>query len=173
MSHNPRHSIGITGPAENILRTATVTLTDAQIKSLATGEVDLVPAPGAGKMNVLLFAVAKIALAASYTNVDALAFIGIGPSGGAVSSTLIDVSPYLTDFGSVPNSLLHFEPQVITTTAALDTPTYARGYSNIVAAEENLALTIKGDNNGDGAFTGGDAANTMTITVVYVVIDLV
>ena len=46
---------------------------------------------------------------------------------------------------------------------------YVVAPQNARSVRENVALNVWGDNNGSGDWTGGNAANTLKVTVYYVV----
>jgi len=135
---------------------ATVTLTDAQIKALPSGNVEIIAAPGTGKylyVNQVAFA---LNIVGAYTNVT----INIPPQlwyktseVGIVDSTLDDFAFTTPDkYGTLLN-------------------TYPQGY--FASADiENRAIELNISNTGAGNFTGGNAANTLKVTVYYVVVDL-
>lgn len=145
----------------------TLTLTNAQIKALPTGAIDIVAAPGPGQMNQFILGIIEIdTQAGAYTNVNASAAIQfqLAPNGNATPITpLIPLDGYLDAAGTALNSVLQ-------------DPTNT-GFGNSFLADvgisfEDLSIGVWVANGGDGNFTGGNEANTMKITVIYDVIDL-
>lgn len=153
----------------SILRQATVTLTDAQIKALPTTGVDVVAAPGAGKILIPQFAWARVAWTADYTNIAAAAVLELRFTGGASFFCVLDNSVN-TAVGSL---LAGGGPDAVGGYFGLRTRPGAAANYGIAGLYDadvaNLPLTIVGNNDGSGAFTGGNGANTMTVTVAYYV----
>lgn len=169
-----------------VVFSASVTLTNAQIKALPTTPVEIVPAPGVGRMVIPIVAVLSCdARAASYTNfhttteVNAAPFLSsiylawdaannfndaTGPaivgysdsSGGLLKSQKVNV----VILNGVSGGLLFVHPDAQADVGgALDAST---GY-------DNASLSVVGQNTALGDFTGGDPANTLTATVLYAV----
>jgi len=156
------------------LQKSVTTLTDAQIKALPTTPITLIAAPGAGyRIKVIGASYHATTSAGAYTNIDATycamalywlgdftqwATVGVVDDSGAtltrftallgVASTLTaDLTPYLDVFSggwAVPNVVS-------------------------LSSSENKALAVAIDNDGTGALTGGNAANTLKVTVEYVI----
>ncbi len=154
MSHNPRHAVGITGLSHDFIRTTTVAITNAQVKTLPTTSIQLVPAHGSGKAVLPLAVIANRSFAAAaYTNIDGAATLTFG------TADVDQVDP-------------------ITSTAIT---TFLGGTATVLAylplsgakIEDNAALVLRGSNAAAGAFTGGNAANALTVTVLFTVVDLV
>lgn len=153
------------------LNIAAVSLTNAQVKALPTTPFILVASPGVNKRVVLLHAdvVASFA-AAAYTNINAAAYANITQGGNLASSYLANdagPTPALTHFsdvfGAAAIQLVTFLPWQDTSEAASQWGLLA-SVANVTSAQ-NLVLEI--NNSGSGDLTGGNAANTMTVTVTY------
>jgi hypothetical protein len=138
-------------------------LTDAEIKALPTTPVEIVPAPGEGKLLVLHGGVLGPMDGADYTNINAVASAKIAY--GAVASE--DAS---RAFSISPNIL-----------ALADTALYYIEFGSKAAYDGNETRTQDGidkglflyvDNAGDGDFTGGDPDNAFPVILAYSVIDL-
>jgi len=153
--------------------TKTVTLTDAQIKALPTTSVDIVPAPSAGRM-LVPFAAAFITNfdAAGYTNVDPGAWVYLqwgsdwashGPSHDFAS--VKDANGSILTFGGQ-----QFFPVVLGTANDGNGSNFPPGdVASKFAGKPISAYVINGVL---GNLTGGDPANTLTVTVLYAVVDV-
>lgn len=159
-----------------LLLSATVTLTDAQIKALpTTGVAELVAAPGAGKKIVPSFATITCDTSANpYANVDAACYmpIALGNDDVEFLSTIqnyatasFSSADTLLSSGGPRSFLLAQLPGAWAVVGAAFTPQPIDG-------GENEALNLFCDNGGSGDFTGGDPANSLTVTVFYVVVDV-
>ncbi len=149
---------------------ASVELTDAQIKALPTfssGYIELVPAPGANKVLLLAYAVLKWNITGgAYTNISA-------------DNTIVIA---FGDFAGYASNLSTIPVDDVDRITILSQPSFVDGrgswagfldaYVNGVEATNviNQPLKLASDNTGD--FTGGNAANTLKVTVYYVVVDL-
>lgn len=167
------------------LLVASIELTDAQIKALPTTPVEIVAAPGAGLMLLPLVAVFVCdAAAGAYTNFnvyssadpfassvylawDALINFndatGPAPLAGGFMAGAQKTVTFLTGLGS---ALLTGAGADVSGILGVGTgsPT-TLGY-------ENAALSVVGQNNAKGDFTGGDPANSLRVVAYYVVVPL-
>ncbi len=156
------------GGGGGAISVATVTLTNAQIKALPTTPVTVVAAPGAGFELVPIHATLHMDWAADYTNIDAAAQVLVRyDAGQAPLSGLDEAASYTTGV----TGLL---AEGASTSAFLTPLSYKSSTNKSVALAgqddaqtENLALTLVADNNGMSDFTGGDAANSLKVTLLY------
>lgn len=149
-----------------------VVLTDAQIKTThGNNDVELVPAPGAGKSIVFFQCVLSIHKAVVYNNISASAYIVLtqGSPGG------IEWSSYLfNDSGESLDEVTKFlgvgtDDRVCVLVQNQDFKLSVLN-SLTQSASPNTGLFLHIDNNGD--FGGGNAANQLTITTFYTIIDV-
>jgi len=150
------------------LSRATVTLTDAQIKALPTTAVELVAAQGAAKLIVPLSAVVQFNYTDAYTNIAATAALFIQVGGNVGLATLDEAAgngvTSLFDSGEDYTAILPQKGFVS------GTSTYGTVRASLEVAEQNLS--VKMTNAAQGALTGGNAANTLRVSVYYVVVDV-
>ena len=153
---------------------AQMTLTNAQIKALNATPITIIPAPGSGLRIGPFWVDARLmSSAGGYTNIHADAYLRLVWSGtGDVSNYLRNDassgSPAKTDltdaFGNV-NHVWDFVPYL------LDDPNQSWGNVAVprtLHANESIDLSL--ENNGAGALTGGNAANTLVVTATYTVL---
>lgn len=158
---------------------ATVVLNDAQIKALPTTPVELVPTPGPGKFIMPLNAILTAHLVSDYTNIHATrADIRVWDGG----SGNMELCPALN--AGEPDNKAHVTALLAPGVGPADRQTWmgfyafysatdlgTTTYTNAVpkANNEDKALLLRlGNDNGN--LTGGNAANTLTVTVLYCVL---
>ena len=165
-------TIATGGDAVQVVYSRTTTLTDAQIKALGTGgngQVELVPAPGADKVlhylggfiicdtttnyydNVAATATLAVTMASSYA-------VSARISGTQLSSLLQVMDIYL-----MPLPPAGYIPEL---------GVLRQGDGELPANIVNRSLVLRGSNTSAAAFTEGHADNSMTVTVLYTVVDL-
>jgi hypothetical protein len=168
------------------LLTATVTLTDAQIKALPTTMITLVAAPGAGSWNKIIGITSILRTGAgAYTNINAAdAWVAITNGSGAwLATAIVNDNTLSTPLAQLSGFLGAADEKVIPMVAPIVTPidagstdgdeeylvvTSAAG-SQSPTALGNTALMLEGWNNGAGDFTGGNAGNTWKFIIYYIV----
>lgn len=161
-----------------ILR-ATASLTNAQILALPTTPVTIIAAPSAGTYITFLGGSLVIdTTGAAYTNIDATyaacAVYYLGDftqwiAAGPVDDATYSLTRFTQGFGTGAHLLWNLA-------VYQDTP--SDGNAGIYwtlpglipeATFNGTAVAIAMDNNGSGNLTGGNAANSMTVTLYYVV----
>ena len=152
----------------NVLKTTT-TLTDAQVKALPTTSVTVVAASGAGSAILPLFVHLHCAAAADYTNIDAGCVMELnnGAGFGTLDQALASSVSGLLAPGDPADPLNAF----VSTTQRQRGATVTAGLANIYDSDiDNKPLILRVTNGAAGNFTGGDAANVLTVTTYYVVV---
>ncbi len=154
----------------------TITLTDAQIKALPTTPITVVAAAGASTLIQPQFAYlfAKTS-AGAYTNINAagsltLAVSGYGGMGFVPNDASITAGSKtrLTDLlGSATNHQTQLSAYFDTEGVDGWGPV---GVVQTMTSGVNQPLQVTLSNGGSGNLTGGNAANTLTVVVTYVVV---
>jgi hypothetical protein len=154
-------------------------LTNNDIKALPSTGITIVAAPGAGyRIKVLSATLTSDFSAAAYTNVNTTyAALTIEASGGqwlaapiANDSTSTPALTSLTTFMGAADYMVDLLPgyeKVYPLAAAAGWTIPWVGYTP--THFDNVLVRVKMDNNGSGALTGGNAANTLKITMTYLV----
>ncbi len=153
--------------------TATVTLTDAQIKALPTTPVPVVAALGAGFYILPVLAETQLdASAGAYTNIDAGAWGGFRINGWDLTAYIVNDATGSSPMSGVTD-LLGAASKNFATFLPLQAPDF-NGWGPVAIVRQapgsdinNQPLYVYFDNNGAGNFTGGNAANTWAIRVSY------
>lgn len=156
----------------------TVTYTNTQIKALGDSSIALLPAPGAGlRIRVIAISFNANTLAGAYTNVNTTyADFHLSIGGDAVGYGPVNdntVSPALTGVSNLLATANHVIYDLVQPSAGAPGPAgglqYVQNTNALFAANEvNTALLLNMSNNGSGALTGGNAANTLKLTVYWV-----
>lgn len=152
-------------------RVATVTLNNAQIIGLGAGNgITVIAAPGAGKGIAVFLAVLRIHIVGTgYTGGTSDAGVILAESGLAqVHHTSLLPTPGL---GSVGDYVATLSPALTVGVFPSTWESSALSTVDSLSDYENKPVVIT-DANLDGAYTGGNAANTLTVTVFYAIIDV-
>jgi hypothetical protein len=164
ISANGQTADSTTGDVQLPIYKRKVTLTDAQIKALPTTEVEVVPGQGAGKMVIFHYATVYLQHSADYGNISPDATLKIAYSGIAISASSV-----LSEADFCISNLLALglsAGQLLPASSSLgDNGTYA--YDDV----SNRGFALRCSNTA-GNFTGGDASNTLEVTVFYSIVDL-
>ncbi len=161
------------------LKKAVVTLTDAQIKALPTTPITLVAAPaGTEIIAPIMVSLRMNPAGGAYTNIN---------TGATPGQSQWELTTNSQDFGNsiiynstaesntmLSDMLATTTPKIMVTTS----PWYNNesgfyglyGYPNLTSSFVGQALQIKAVNTTNGNYTGGNAANTCIVTVLYIVL---
>lgn len=156
------------------VETATVELTNAQIKALPTTGIEIVAAQGPGKLIVPVITVLHVDTAAgAYTNVsgDASSFARLWYGVNDFASLRTDRGLAGFDLTSVfvNGRVTVFSPMLLVGTSSPPAIVAPDIYAGSDIINEPIVLKV---NNTDGDFTGGNAANSMQVVCNYIVVDL-
>jgi len=170
------------GGGSSPVRQATVTLTDGQIKALPSTPVEIVAAPGVGQFLVPLGAWLIIdATAGAYTNFnapsgtnpyassvylawDALNFFNDALGPAQATGLLSHAERRVTYLSPVSGNMQEVGGDLADSSGLVygDPAIAALGY-------DNASLSVVGQNNALGDFTGGNPANTLKVSLFYAV----
>jgi hypothetical protein len=144
---------------------ASVTLTDAQIKGLPNQPIEIVAAPGAGKVLHLMACNVYANIPVVYANVSANRRFYI--QYGATSVIASAVSDFNTGGAAFVFSL---PPIMYPITSGF----WNGNMEGLNSGDEvvNKRFDFAWENEGLGDLTGGDPSNTLKVIVYYVVVDL-
>lgn len=178
---------GVLPIANGGIARATLTLTDAQIKALPTTAITLVAATGAGFLARLIAAPSLhlISTSGAYTNINstyaALVVSYTDNAGPWASNAVLNdntttpaVSQFASFLGTTTDKLAWLSvPNVYAIDGAGAVEWTVNGSNTdpgpTMSVVENKALVLSMDNNGSGNLTGGNAANSLKVTIYYVV----
>lgn len=151
------------------VRQVTVTLTHAQILTLPSQSVTIVPAPGGTLGLIFLSAVVANHVTVSYGNRTTTNFNFYDPSSGSFWSAYEEAPINL--LGTNEGYYVPFLPYAASSTQAVAPAVIYTtvGDGTLVASDSSIALRCF---NATGNFTGGNAANRLTVTVLYKVYDM-
>lgn len=163
----------LSSDAATPVRVATVTLTDAQIKALPTTAIEIIAAP-AGNTRIKLHGVTYQFWFehGAYTNVNATsALLYLQTSSGTI------LGGYLANDSGVSLGTLTTllaAASVLTVDAGPYATNPAGTYlqpllTGAPSSADGKAVQLSATNNGAGNFTGGNAANTLTVLAYYTV----
>jgi hypothetical protein len=165
------------GSVEQAMQARSTILTYAQIKAWPTTAIELVPAPGAGSMIVAISAVLRLTWVADYTNIDADCKLAVTQSTVNANApallTILHENPDISVSGLLAlgdSAFAMVGPRMYGAAAVSDYVHGAGGLNTFLL--EDVALYLRATNGAAGAFTGGDAGNSLKVTVLYTVIEV-
>lgn len=159
-----------------ILRSST-TIANADILTLPSTPVVVLAAPGSGFFyNVIGYMLRAKFATAAYTGVNAAAFMNIGAFDGG--GTILASGYIFNDAGTTPASTklttlfgaTNFKTQLIPFLQDYDPTSDEWGLQPTLSATgdlDNASLRLEFNNNGGGNLGGGNAANSLVVTVFY------
>jgi len=165
---NPGGSPG----GDSLVLSATVELTDAQIKALPTTPFEIVPAQGAGKFILPVSAIIQSNFSGGvYTNITDASWQLVYNDAGSTnlastpmrSQSILNTTNENFSIFAIPNmfaGVTTFDGSVVTSTLI-----------GVDYANKPLAIFDRFTESFSD-YTGGNAANTLKVTVYYVVVDL-
>lgn len=157
------------GAAGGSILSATVELTDAQIKTLPSVPIEILTAPGAGKINLIISCFVVLDNSAG-------GYTGFADASLSIKNALqnIDVNIPAIFSTALQTPGVHFIP-ILVPYISEGAGTFAgQQVTNkmLLSTLENQALFISDYWAGVSNYGGGNAANTLNVTVYYVVHDL-
>lgn len=152
---------------------ATVTLTNDQIKALPTTPFEIIAAPGANKIIFPLAAWLRVNWVADYGNIDVNTDLQFQVGGNLLLSILEGANSSITSLlagGGPDGSNAFTTSQIFSRSTGAAAYTIGAGMAGFYDSDvANKPLQVLAANTGD--FTGGNAGNTLKISVYYVVVD--
>lgn len=149
-----------------LMRVATVTIHDDDIKLLPTTPYEIIPAPGDGKTIIYFGGLYhKDFTAGAYIEHDPTSFFTLflqDGNGNAAQSVFINAN----SFGSANETI-----EVVPGDAEIGTGDLVGVLTSRSAPDNNTAINLV-LTGWDSPFTGGDPANTVKITAYYMIVDL-
>ena len=148
------------------MTSATVTLTDAQIKALPTTPIQILPTPAAGKIYLVISAVFYVDTRnGAYSNINSDFFCAL-----VTDDWYDNVSHQLQArmFNRTTRSLAFSNYAELASPSSHGQVAFGEDYEDSYDQPINLYC----DNLSDGDFTDGDASNSMKVTVHYIELTL-
>lgn len=158
------------GSGSGAISAATATLTNAQVLALPTTPVQVIAAPGSGLLLFPIAGVLSLTWVADYTNIDATAEIFVGwPNashlsfeGLALSEAVASDVSGLLGFGEGGIGVALFQQRAPGTGA-----TFGAAGIDDPPVMVDQPISIFAINGALGNFTGGNAGNSLSVTVFY------
>lgn len=160
MAEGPKWITAAEVEVEELIHRTSVTLTNDQIIALPTDAIEIIPAIGDGSLIVPISIILDTRFVDDYT-VDTAAYVFV--NSGLQSILQIDDANYafFTPGGNQIWSTVGFG--AFLTSPSLQVFTSSAG---------NNHISIAANNNGENPFSGGNAENTMRISIYYTVVDV-
>jgi hypothetical protein len=152
-----------------LIRIAQAVLDNDEIKALPITAIEIIAAPGPHKIIFPIAAFLYLDWTADYSNINAASFLHLLNAG----LTSILSSGIETTINSVTGLFALGETAFLS--AAIQQGVVPPNIgANIGALADiiNGNLQLKMNNRGDGPMTGGDAGNTLTVTIIHTLLDI-
>lgn len=142
-----------------MLHSSVLQLNHSQILTFPDNSYSLAPAPGIDKINIpISFLIRTHIISSGYGNINAGALLQIQYSGKAISTNIRSLG-----LDSAPsNNFAAFSSPFVD---ALD-------IMEQTATQVNQPIQLSAFNFGDGNFTFGNAANTLTVGITYLIFNV-
>ena len=169
--------VGISSVSEiTMLRTATKTLTHSQIRTLPTAPVEIVPSPGAGKALFIIGGrFGANCVGGAYTGFTGYSAIELAVSSADLTFTGQTQNTILPSalIGDSGYQVQQSAPYYLIGSGAYDGELTQGAQANSNnPPDENLPIVCFGFNGVQVNFTGGNANNTLKVTVFYTTVDV-
>jgi hypothetical protein len=158
------------GSGGSILHQATVTLNNSQILHLPTTAVEIVAAQGSAKAIVPVSCFMRLDTAAGAITADAGASWLLQYAGGTYLSSPQPVSGFLASARIADLFFPVLAYQINADDFGAST-VIGSGVLGVSTNSDNKALQIKDDWNGVSDYTDGNVANSLKVSVAYLVLD--
>ncbi len=159
--------------ANGLMKKATVTLTDAQIKSLFNEGQFVLVAGESGKMKIPVYSILRFNNLGNYTNIDPSAILYIAQFGLGGGLFPLGEGIRQSSSGSLSYFLAGSDSRIAIMSQGKNI------FNNQIQAtlgetldSDGTDIKLYGSNGILGDLTGGNAANTLTVTIFYTVVDL-
>lgn len=161
-----------------------IILSDAQIKTLPTVDVTLINGPSPGSRIKVFAATLASQITVPYTNIDATfsalqltnpagQWIGVIVNDNSTVPALVQINGFLgVAFGVLVDLMIPWSISVANGAPGFSQyvlPNNDSAPGDITANWDGSSVIFNMNNNGSGNLTGGNAANTLKITVYYTI----
>lgn len=160
---------------EQVVLSRTITLTDAQVKGLNSTPVGIVPAPASGQVIDFLRIYLVSHITTPYTNIGVNSYIYFLLGSVDLNAFVNNTTDLDTLLGVGGGSGLFRTSSIIPVGPSLNVNEATSGTGQPVGSfstNDLLGEALNISYNNAGALTAGNAANTLSVTVLYTVIDL-
>jgi hypothetical protein len=152
-----------------VVRMAGAILSNAEILALPTTGIEIIPDPGPGRIFFGLGAFLHLNWFADYGNINVACLLSLGSRTGSVLS----IAALTESLGQVSGLLTEGESaSAFLGQRALGAAEVFGNSGSLDSDIENVGFYLKANNEGDSDFSGGDPRNTLTVTVLYVPMEL-
>lgn len=161
--------LSVTAPSP--LLVATKTIANADVLTLPTTPVQVLGAPGLNKTAIPVHATIRMTWVADYTNIDATATLTLTHGTSTLLTELQE-----TTFNAVSGLLAGGGPDGTNgwfgaAEAVTAAPSLTHGLSSAYDSDlANKPISLSATNGLAGNFTGGNAGNALTVTLLYYVV---